>query len=101
MNQIVKKLLGFLMTWSNPCLCAALCFYVLDGDAAYKDAGYEAIYPSLFVFLCAYVIAANVATVYGCSIDTILVCSIKVWMPPLLLLLHHLHHHHRCRRPFP
>jgi hypothetical protein len=76
-NQIVKKLLGFLMTWSNPCLCAALCFYVLDGDAAYKDAGYEAIYPSLFVFLCAYVIAANVATVYGCSIDTILVCSIK------------------------
>jgi len=76
-NTIVKKLLGFLMTWSNPCLCAALMFFALDSDAAYKDAGYEPIYPAVFVFLCAYVVATNVATVYACSIDTIFICATK------------------------
>ena len=59
-NQIVKLLLSFLMTWSNPVLCATLCFYTLDSNAAYGASGYEPIYPSVFVFLCAYVIASNV-----------------------------------------
>ena len=104
-NQIVKLLLSFLMTWSNPVLCATLCFYTLDSDAAYGASGYEPIYPSVFVFLCAYVIASNVrtvhpnpnpkpkpnpnpnpsllpaphqvSTVYSCSIDTIFLCAFK------------------------
>jgi hypothetical protein len=76
-NQIVKLLLSFLMTWSNPVLCATLCFYTLDSNAAYGASGYEPIYPSVFVFLCAYVIASNVSTVYSCSIDTIFLCAFK------------------------
>jgi len=31
----------------------------------------------VFVFLCAYVIASNVSTVYSCSIDTIFLCAFK------------------------
>ena len=31
----------------------------------------------MFVFLCAYVIASNVSTVYSCSIDTIFLCAFK------------------------
>ena len=37
-NQIVKSLLSLLMTWTNPCVCAVLCFYVLDADPAYSVA---------------------------------------------------------------
>ena len=71
-NQIVKTLLSFLMTWTNPLLCATLCFYVLDADETYGANGYEPIYPSLFVFLSAYVIASNVRAAllvtYGCGL---------------------------------
>ena len=76
-NQIVKLLLSFLMTWSNPVLCATLCFYTLDSDATYGASGYQPIYPAVFVFLCAYVIASNVSTAYSCSIDTIFLCAFK------------------------
>ena len=50
-NQVVKLLLSFLMTWSNPMFCATLCFYTLDSDSAYTDKGYAPLYSAVLVFL--------------------------------------------------
>jgi len=76
-NQTVKKLLGLLMTWSTPMICAVLCFYSLDANADYSDAGYSPLYAAIFVFILGYVIADNITTVFDCCIDTIYLCAFK------------------------
>jgi len=76
-NATVKKLLGLLMSWSTPAICATLCFYLLDANEAYKADGYSALYASVFVFIVALVISTSTTTVFECCLDTIFLCCFK------------------------
>jgi len=76
-NGTVKALLGLLIAWTSPLICAATCFFVLEADDGYLGQGYEPIYAAALVFVSSYVIADSVATVFACCIDTIYLCSFK------------------------
>ena len=91
-NQTVKKLLGLLMTWSTPMICAVLCFYSLDANADYSDAGYSPLYAAIFVFILGYVIADNITT-GPCRTLPIRVASRDHDPPPPPLTLTHTHTH--------
>ena len=76
-QRFFKALLGLLIAWTSPLICAAACFFVLDADDGYLGKGYEPIYAAALVFVSSYVIADSVATVFACCIDTIYICAFK------------------------
>ena len=43
-------------------ICSVLCFYSLDANSDYMNAGYSPLYAAIFVFIVAFVIADNITT---------------------------------------
>jgi len=75
-NQAVKKLLKVIINWSTPAICAAVCFFYLEGDDEWSEE-HAALYPALTVFVGALAVSDGITTVLECCIDTIYLCAFK------------------------
>jgi hypothetical protein len=71
-NNLVSKILSFVISLSIPIACATVGFIWVD-----QVDGFSPLYASCFIFILAFVIAMAITDVFRCCIDTIFVCAFK------------------------
>jgi len=70
-NGTVVSLIGLIISYSTPTLCAVLAFGRLDNTSAWP------VYPVGAVWLVAFVVARAFTTAFTCTVDSIFVCAFK------------------------
>uniref|UniRef100_A0A7S4F3X7 Choline transporter-like protein n=1 Tax=Chrysotila carterae TaxID=13221 RepID=A0A7S4F3X7_CHRCT len=75
-NQMVQKLLGMLIGFTTPALCALVCFYYLENDEEYKSE-YEPLYVAIVVLIASFIVMDAVLIVFSVAVDTIYLCAFK------------------------
>lgn len=69
-NQMVKKLLAVLITFSTSIACAVICYMYLDSQDWYIRQ-HAPDWPALLTLVTAWIVSDGVSQVFQCLIDTI------------------------------
>ena len=75
-NATVTSLLSFIISFSTPTVCAFAIFVYLDRQGATWP-----IYPAVFVWIAAYVVASAICSAFKCAVDSIFLCAFKDMTP--------------------
>jgi len=70
-NTTITSLIGLIISYSTPTLCAVIAFGRLDTTSEWP------IYPVILVWLVSFVIARSFCNAFTCVVDSIFLCAFK------------------------